>query len=253
MSRVDDGMIIPLLYASLFLLPHQMSRPDVERIDYNQFDDALDIYLHQRRYALAISTIQGNRILDLGCGYGYGTKQMALAHPDKQFDAIDIDPEVITYAKNHNQLANITYHSMSATELTFDDSSFDTVISIENIEHIPDDQAYLAEARRVLKPQGVFFVTTPNDNRLPHRIKGVFNIPFQYNEFHIREYTPAQLVRALQRNGFHIEKQQGLYLHLLPRGTRGGRRLSQLPIVYKLLVNHAPFHLASYQCVTATK
>lgn len=91
---------------------------------------------------------------------------MALACPEKQFIAIDIDPDVIAFAKEHNQLPNITYQVMSATNLTFADKTFDTITSIENIEHIPEDQTYVAEAYRVLKDTGLFIISTPNDNRL---------------------------------------------------------------------------------------
>ena len=91
---------------------------------------------------------------------------MATACPEKQFIAIDIDPDVIAFAKQNNQLPNIDYRVMSATDLAFDNETFDTITSIENIEHIPEDQTYVAEAYRVLKNNGRFIISTPNDNRL---------------------------------------------------------------------------------------
>gem|GEM_PF-4136956 len=42
-----------------------MNIPDVERIDYTSFDDKLDVYLHKKRYQLAIQALQGEKILDL--------------------------------------------------------------------------------------------------------------------------------------------------------------------------------------------
>lgn len=226
---------------------------DVERIDYTTFEDKLDVYLHTTRYTNAIQAITWNTILDLWCWYWFGTKQMALACPEKQFIAIDIDPDVIAFAKEHNQLPNITYQVMSATNLTFADKTFDTITSIENIEHIPEDQTYVAEAYRVLKDTGLFIISTPNDNRLWHRIKRICWKTIIYNTFHMREYNFDQLHHLLTRHHFAIINKHWLYINLLPKSLRLTNRLRQIPFFYKTLVNHAHCALASYMLIVAQK
>lgn len=231
-----------------------MAAQYVERIDYRTFDDALDVYLHQQRYTLAAQAITGKRILDVGCGYGFGTHAMATQHPDKQFVWIDIDPAAISYAQEHNAAPNITYLVMSATALTYPDASFDTVTSIENIEHIPDDQTYIAELARVLIPAWTLLLTTPNDNRRSHQLKRLCWRPVVYSHFHIREYNLDQLRHLVTTVWFRIMHQQGLYLNLIPRRAwKPLRRLSQQPLVYKFLVHFAPLSICSYFFLTLKK
>jgi 2-polyprenyl-3-methyl-5-hydroxy-6-metoxy-1,4-benzoquinol methylase len=230
-----------------------MNTKDVERIEYDSFDDALDIYLHHKRYSLAISELHWDTVLDLWCGYGFGTKLMASQCPDKHFTAIDIDEEVILYAKNHNQLPNITYTVMSATDLTFENAYFDTITSIENIEHIPNDQNYISEAFRVLKNNGKFIITTPNDNRLWHRIKRLLWLKIVYNMFHIREYNLDQLNHILQRHQFSINFKKWIYINILPKSLRLTNKIRQIPFFYKCIVNHAHCSFASYMFVVAIK
>lgn len=231
-----------------------MYTSDVERIDYTNFDDKLDVFLHKKRYDLASQAIQWTHILDLGCGYWFGTKQMAIACPEKTFTAIDIDPEVIAYAQEHNQLPNITYLVMSATDLTFDDNTFDSVTSLENIEHIPDDKTYIKEAARVLKLWGVLFITTPNLRRLMTRVKHFFlphQTPLPKNTFHIREYSP-QWLTALVAPYFSTVSLTGLFLNIFP-WRRHYLRFTNLKIIIMLFVRKTNKHLGDYLVLQAKK
>lgn len=225
----------------------------VERIDYTKFTDQLDVYLHITRYRLATQAIQGGHILDVGCGYGYGTKQMATAHPDKQFVAIDVDAQVISYAKAHNALPNITYIVMSATALDLPDNTYTTIISVENIEHIDDVQAYAHELARVLIPGGNLFLTTPNDDRLPHRVQRICNSTIIYNRFHVKEYTLGQLNQLRESAGLVCQKKRWLYTALLPRSLRRRHALSQRRPLTKLLVHTSHHSISSYLCLWYTK
>lgn len=207
-SSTNYRWIISVVHTLLCILFDEINMEHVERIDYTKFADQLDVYLHITRYRLATQAMQGSHILDVGCGYGYGTKQMAAAHPDKQFVAIDIDAQVISYAKAHNALPNITYMVMSATALDLPDNTFSTVISVENIEHIDDVQTYAHELARVLIPGGSLFLTTPNDDRLPHRVQRICNATIIYNKFHVKEYTLGQLNQLRASVGLVCQKKR---------------------------------------------
>ena len=67
-------------------------------------------------------------------------------------------------------------------ELPFEDDSFDLVVSWETIEHVEEGERVLAEFRRVLRPEGVLLVSSPNPEVYP-----------EGNEHHVHEYRPQEL------------------------------------------------------------
>jgi len=114
----------------------------------------------KRLAALAsITSLQGDRLLDIGCGDGTYTRR--LAEGFRQVDAVDIEPERLAVFRSTPQ-AGIAVHTMSADHLEFPDATFDVVTAIEVLEHVTDLDATLDEVARVLRPAGRFLVTSPN-------------------------------------------------------------------------------------------
>lgn len=96
-------------------------------------------------------------ILETGGGQGGLT---TLLYPNAQITNLDLDP---TFADAPcNQKPNVEFVCGDATNLPFADGSFDAVTMFDVLEHIPDDQAAIAEAFRVLKPGGFLLVSTPD-------------------------------------------------------------------------------------------
>lgn len=113
------------------------------------------------------------RVLDIGCGTGYGSAVLA---ENYEVIALDNDKEAIRYAKKHYKKP--LFKTGNAEKLKFDDSSFDAVVAFELIEHLKNPQKFLSEVKRVLRRNGVFILSTPNKN-FPK---------IAQSSYHIKEY-----------------------------------------------------------------
>lgn len=143
--------------------------------------------IHQRllrAYVLATNMVQGD-LLEVGCGEGRGIDWL-LPHI-KSYSAIDKIAPVIEVLKQKYPQA--TFHSGNIPPLSvFNDNQFDSLISFQVIEHIEDDNQYLRELHRVLKPGGIALLTTPNRPMSLSR-----------NPWHIREYTATELTNLAKK------------------------------------------------------
>ena len=163
-----------------------MSEFTGERVIPGQVND--DLWAeHVARYALATRFAEGRRVLDLGCGTGYGTAD--LARVASAAVGVDLAPEAIAYADRHFPSAQ--FLQCSANAVPFPPGSFDLVTAFEVIEHLPDWRSLLAEAHRVLEPNGLLIVSTPNKRYYAEaRAKSGPN-PFHEHEFEFTEFRTA--------------------------------------------------------------
>lgn len=150
---------------------------------------------HIARYGFAAKLATAKRVLDLGCGTGYGTAELA-KHATEAI-GVDVAADAIDYAKGHYRAARFV--EVSALDLPFADASFDLVTSFELIEHLSDARALLREARRVLHPVGLFVVSTPN--KLYYAESRGESGP---NPFHQREYEYAEFGELLREFFPHV-------------------------------------------------
>ena len=106
--------------------------------------------------------LRGKAVLDIGCGFGWFEK-FCLKEGVTSVKGMELTENDLKTA-----IANVTnerasFHPGSAIEIPFADNSFDTVVSWEVIEHIPrkTEDLMFREIKRVLKPGGVFYMSTP--------------------------------------------------------------------------------------------
>ncbi len=126
--------------------------------------DKLDARLMASMKFVNNKDVIDKRVLDIGCGFGWCEVNF-LERGVKQVTGIEITDEDLLAARNGIQDQRAKFVTAGALDLPFPDSSFDTVISWEVIEHIPkatEDQMF-AEVYRVLKPGGRFYLSTPHD------------------------------------------------------------------------------------------
>jgi ubiquinone/menaquinone biosynthesis C-methylase UbiE len=115
-----------------------------------------------RREALGLLSIdRGDRVLDVGCGTGFGTEGL-LKHADV-VHGLDQSVDQLERAwEKFGKHGRVRYARGDAERLPFADDSFDVVWSSGSIEYWPDPVAGLAELRRVGKPGGQVLVVGPN-------------------------------------------------------------------------------------------
>jgi ubiquinone/menaquinone biosynthesis C-methylase UbiE len=140
---------------------------------------------HVARYRFASQFVPGKRVLDVACGEGYGAAGMAKAGASRVV-GVDISPEAVDRARSKYGIDAV--HG-DALALPLPDRSFDVVVSFETIEHVADPAAFLGECARVLVPEGILVVSTPN--------RPVYSGTGTHNPFHRIEFDAAEFAELL--------------------------------------------------------
>ena len=100
----------------------------------------------------------GLKVLEIGCGNGWGTKLIKKYFNPSEIQAIDLDPKMINIAKKRNSDSKIKFSVADATKLPFKENTFDAIFDFGIIHHIPDWKNCLGELKRVLKPGGQLLI-----------------------------------------------------------------------------------------------
>ena len=101
----------------------------------------------------------GMTILELGCGAGYFTKE--LARSGAEIVAVDVSADLLEIAKANCPASNVRYEIQDACALTYSDAAFDSVVGSSILHHL-EMQPALRQIHRVLKPGGTICFTEPN-------------------------------------------------------------------------------------------
>jgi SAM-dependent methyltransferase len=143
--------------------------------------EAAVAYEHLHRYIWASTLVSGKRVLDLASGEGYGAN--ILAGNAAYVCGVDVDDAVIQHARSRYCKPNLEFLKapISAVPIS-ESSSFDVVVCFEAIEHIDAQESLVREASRLLRPDGLFIVSTPN--KAVYRIGGE-----EPNPYHVKELT----------------------------------------------------------------
>jgi len=153
---------------------------------------------HLRRIDRLVSLAEGDRVLEVGCGQGHLTSRLAERGVD--VTGIDVNPIASEIADTDRVM------QMRAESLAFEDNSFDAVVSVHTIEHIPELALALAEMARVTRPGGKQLHIYPAEP-----IKGLYAIPtsvilygtpFRAREVHCQKLWPSKLRRLAAVNRF---------------------------------------------------
>jgi ubiquinone/menaquinone biosynthesis C-methylase UbiE len=153
-------------------------------VDPNLFNEHLARY----RFAAAQFGSGPVRVLDAGCGTGYGTAQFG---PDATVIGIDVAGDALLHARDNFGRPGVCFVQAGCETLPFADSSFDLIVAFEVIEHIERWRDMLREAKRVLKPSGLFLVSTPNKTYYAESRRDAGPNPYHVHEFEYEEFAAA--------------------------------------------------------------
>lgn len=163
-----------------------------------------------------LPVIQGPypKILDLGSGRGIFAFELAKQFPQSQVTGIDLAPQQVEInnaiaAKNNHK--NLRFVIGDILAMPYQDE-FDLGLSVDNLEHIADDEAALRGIYAVLKPGGHLICHVPSHDRMGFfgGIRTNFDVPG-----HVRPgYRPSDLKDKLERAGFVVEWMKPTYGYL---------------------------------------
>ncbi len=165
------------------------------------------------------------KVLDAGCGVGEVTIYVSKLPGVTKIVGLDIAKIVINMAKKEAKkmkIKNVEFIQGSVTKLPFADKEFDTILSLEVIEHIIDVKKMLLECNRVLKLGGFLALSTVELSFLKRVLISFlfFESYFNPETPHIRFFTRKTLEQILGKTGFKVITYNwtNSYLGLLPMG-----------------------------------
>ena len=169
---------------------------------------------HWHRYHFASRWVAGRRVLDIACGEGYGSA--LLARRAAHVTGVDVSEQAIAHAKDaYGKLANAQFAVGTCTAIPAPDASIDVAISFETLEHIREQEQFLDQLARVLKPGGVLLISCPNKAEYTDK-RG------SQNEFHVKELYRDELAALVSRRFPHVTwfgQKPTFYSVIAPEGT----------------------------------
>lgn len=186
---------------------------------------------HIQRYRFALDYIeQGDRVLDAGCGVGYGAAEIA-DRRSARVTAVDIADDALDLARARFDRPNIIWcrddcHTLDAAAAH---APFDVIINFENIEHLEDPARFIARAAALLSPDGVLLTSTPN-RLLINLLRGVDADAPSANPYHVHEFSEPEFRALLSR---HFGDVRIVYQSV---AGRAGRRMRLRALAARLRV-----------------
>jgi SAM-dependent methyltransferase len=156
---------------------------------------------HEAAYAWLLPHCADAVVLDAGCGEGYGAALIA----DVASSVVAADYDALSVAHVRARYPSVAAVRTNLVVLPVRSASVDVVANFQVIEHLWDQEGFLAECRRVLRPGGTLLITTPN------RLTFSPGQDTPLNPFHTRELAADELADLLKAAGFDIDFLGGLH------------------------------------------
>lgn len=193
----------------------------IERLDPGNPFARYSLLRSLAAYEFTRPYLKEKKILDAACGAGQGLLHLYPSlNKTTTLVGLDISKEALLYAKRNGCEKGISFCCGDLSHIPFKKESFDIVLSFQVVEHLsPGEslQRYFEEIQRLLKPEGLFFLSTLNRDKTSHGL----------NPFHVKEYRFDEF-REMVRRFFPTSEFFGLwaserYLRLRKAEERFGK------------------------------
>lgn len=175
--------------------PHPDELPaDGERFLPDRMSGDIELE-HRHRYLLAAELTVGKEVLDIACGEGYGSAMMAARA--RRVTGVDVSPAAVEHARRRHPRDNVHFVSGSCAAIPLPDCSVDVVISFETIEHHTEHEQMMLEVRRVLRPNGLLVISSPDKAEYSDK-------PGYRNPFHVKELYKEEFRALLSAHFRHV-------------------------------------------------
>lgn len=168
-----------------------------------------------KRYEFAARYTTNKCILDIACGSGWGSNYLAAAS-GAVVTGVDCDEDTIEFAQHEYAQPLTQFRCGSVT--TFCDGPFDTVVSLETIEHVEDPSLAVQNLKRLCAPNGRVIVSATIS---PTR---------DFYQFHLHDFTEPEFVGLVQDAGLKITDQMLVEDHFSPAELRASYRIHRPPL-----------------------
>jgi len=156
---------------------------------------------HEIAYEFIAPRCAGLDVLEAGSGEGYGAAM--IARDAAAVTCVDYDEQAVAHTRR--RYPEVTVHQGNLIDLPLPDGAVDTVVNFQVIEHLWDQPGFVAECHRVLRPDGLLAMSTPN------RITFSPGLDTPLNPFHTRELNAAELTELLTDDGFEVSAMLGVF------------------------------------------
>lgn len=208
LARIDDEIGSLLTYAHIasegrdwgdaeYLFENRGDRQDPLLPVGRHLHSRTSRLIHVARYLFAASKFgsgEGGHVLDVACGLGYGA-EIVMESRSGGYVGVDIADDAVAYGKRHYERPGRRYVVGDGTSIPIPDDSVSAITSFETMEHVPEDEVYLSELRRVTAEGADLLVSVPYDE--PEDVlRGEWNRSKDYP--HLESYDYNKLVSRLE-------------------------------------------------------
>lgn len=138
-----------------------------------------------------ISKYVKGKVVDIGCGTGFGTH--LLTRHAQEVHGVEIDARALKFAQRVFSNGTLLFHQADITKMISHKQRYDFVTMVDVIEHIKNDLKAVENVKKLLKPTGTFICSTPNTL-----------CRYRKSENHIREYKPSEFFGLLVKVFRHV-------------------------------------------------
>ena len=147
-------------------------------------------HAHFHRYFFALQFCRGKDVLDIASGEGYGAALLSAVA--SRVIGVDNSAEAIRHANVNYCDRHIFFKLGAAEKLPLPDDSVDVVVSFETLEHLEDQEKFLSEIKRVLRPDGLLVMSSP-DTSVYSGEKAI------RNPYHVKELSRTEFLDLVRR------------------------------------------------------